>query len=472
MSFNLSEQEIKQRLIRLNNLEHLHAEAIKRNTRQSKQIKLLKQQVHLLQEQNKELIETNKKFSLQLEELRTKVFGKKKKNNDKNNRPKGGKKIERLSSSYQRPIPEHIDREETHTIDTCTICNTVLKKKRIRFFFVEDIPLNQPQKETVRHTVEQGYCNRCKKWISAIILPSAKCILGENIKKYVAYYSIILRLSNQQVGDHVRDMHRIDISQGEISKILQKEADRLRPEYEKLKMRVQNQPAQHYDETSWKVANGTMGSYGWGMFGAENREAVFLLGKSRGGGNVQDLNPNPVIGITDDYGAYKNAFEHHQLCWAHPHRKFRDLAESTELSGKQKENCISDFKMFAKMYAKLSQTIQTKFDYEKTKRYFLKKIAEFAKPNPDDIPKTKTLKATLLKDREQYLTCLKFPTLVPLDNNKAERGLRHLVIKRKISGGSKTDRGAETTSILASVLLSLKWLNPDTFFQKYFLEGC
>ena len=117
MSFNLSEQEIKQRLIRLNNLEHLHAEAIKRNTRQSKQIKLLKQQVHLLQEQNKELIETNKKFSLQLEELRTKVFGKKKKNNDKNNRPKGGKKIERLSSSYQRPIPEHIDREETHTIE-------------------------------------------------------------------------------------------------------------------------------------------------------------------------------------------------------------------------------------------------------------------------------------------------------------------------------------------------------------------
>ena len=237
-------------------------------------------------------------------------------------------------------------------------------------------------------------------------------------------------------------------------------------------MRVQNQPAQHYDETSWKVANGTMGSYGWGMFGAENREAVFLLGKSRGGGNVQDLNPNPVIGITDDYGAYKNAFEHHQLCWAHPHRKFRDLAESTELSGKQKENCISDFKMFAKMYAKLSQTIQTKFDYEKTKRYFLKKIAEFAKPNPDDIPKTKTLKATLLKNREQYLTCLKFPTLVPLDNNKAERGLRHLVIKRKISGGSKTDRGAETTSILASVLLSLKWMNPDSFFQKYFLGGC
>jgi hypothetical protein len=76
----------------------------------------------------------------------------------------------------------------------------------------------------------------------------------------------------------------------------------------------------------------------------------------------------------------------------------------------------------------------------------------------------------ILKNRENYLTCLKFPGLVPLDNNKAERGLRQLVIKRKISYGSKTDKGAETTSILAFVLLSLKWMNPYNFFQKYFLR--
>jgi len=468
MSFNLSEQEIRQRLTRLTNLEKLHSEAVKRNGRQAKQIKLLKQQVHILQEQNKELLEINKKFSLQLEELRTKVFGKKK---NKDKKPKGGKKADRLSSSYQREIPD-TTKEETHSIDACNLCNSILKKKRIRFFYVEDIPLNIPQREAVKHTVLQGYCVFCRKWASPIPLPSAKCILGPNIRKYICYLSIIQRLSNQQIEDQIRDIHQIDISQGEISKILQKEAERLRPEFERLKVRVQNQKAQHYDETSWKVTNGKFGSYGWGMFGTENTEAVFLLGKSRGMGNLTNLNPKPVIGITDDYGAYKNAFIYHQLCWAHPNRKFRDLAESGELSGKQKENCISDFFSFAKMYRKISQTIQTDFDYEKTKNYFVKKISEFAKPNIDDIPKTRTLKATLLKNTEKYLTVLKFPKLIPLDNNKAERGLRHLIIKRKISYGSKTDRGAETTSILASVLLSMKWMNPDTFFQKYFLEGC
>lgn len=473
MALPLSEQEIKQRLIRLNNLEKLHTRAKKKILRQSKQIQLLKQQVHLLQEQNKEQNKIIEKFSLQLEELRTKVFGKKKKGKDTNkNKPQKGGKAERNASSYRRPIPTDITKEETHAIDTCDMCQTVLEKKRIAVFYVEDIPFEKPQREAVKHAVEQGYCEKCKKWRSAIPLPSGKCVLGVGIRKYVCYLSIVLRLSNRQIEEHIRDIHQIKVSQGEVQKILYREADKLRPEFERLKVRVRNQKAHHYDETSWKVLFGKFGSYGWGMFGTETPEAVFLLGKSRGGGIMKELNPNPIIGITDDYNAYKNAFEHHQLCWSHPHRKFRDLAESGELEGAQKTNCVSDFRAFAKIYAQLANTVKTEFDYEKTKTCFLKRLAKFTKPNPDDIPKTRTLKSTLFKNRESYLTCLRFPNLVPLDNNRAERGLRHLVIKRKISYGSKTDKGAETTSILASVLLSMRWMNPDTFFQKYFLEGC
>ena len=472
MGLKLTDQEINLRMIELRNLRHLHAEAIKRNGRQAKQIKIFKQQIYTLQEQNKEKDKIIEMFSLQLEELRNKVFGKKKKDKDTDHRPKnGGNKVERDNSSYQRPIPTDITREETHTIDTCTLCQTVLARKRVRVFYVEDISFETLQKEAIKHNVEQGYCSNCKKWVTAIPLPSGKCILGAGVRKYTCYLSIILRLSNQQVEEHIRDIHKINVSQGEIQKILYKEADRLRPEFERLKVRVQNQKAQHYDETVWKVPYGKLGSYGWGMFGTETKEAVFLLGKSRGGGNVKSLHPKPIIGITDDYGAYKNAFEYHQLCWAHPYRKFRDLAESGELTGKQKENCVSDFKLFSKIYAKIKQIMLTEFDYDKTKRYFIKKMSEFAKPNIYDTAKTRTLKTTLFKNIEHYLTCLKFPDIVPIDNNKAERGLRHLVIKRKISYGSKTDRGAETTSILASVLLSLKWMNPNTFFQKYFLEG-
>ena len=40
---------------------------------------------------------------------------------------------------------------------------------------------------------------------------------------------------------------------------------------------------------------------------------------------------------------------------------------------------------------------------------------------------------------------------VPSDNNPAERSLRHVVISRKISGGTRSERGTESKLTLASV---------------------
>jgi transposase len=55
---------------------------------------------------------------------------------------------------------------------------------------------------------------------------------------------------------------------------------------------------------------------------------------------------------------------------------------------------------------------------------------------------------------------------VPCDNNKAERKLRHFVIKRKISFGTKTEHTSDNFSILSSVLMT-HWKRPyDNFFQK------
>ena len=40
---------------------------------------------------------------------------------------------------------------------------------------------------------------------------------------------------------------------------------------------------------------------------------------------------------------------------------------------------------------------------------------------------------------------------VPSDNNPAERSLRHVVISRKVSGGTRSERGTESKMTLASV---------------------
>jgi hypothetical protein len=42
-----------------------------------------------------------------------------------------------------------------------------------------------------------------------------------------------------------------------------------------------------------------------------------------------------------------------------------------------------------------------------------------------------------------------------------------LVIKRKVCGGSKTQKGADVLSVLYSVLLSLYWRKPSDYFSEY-----
>ena len=62
---------------------------------------------------------------------------------------------------------------------------------------------------------------------------------------------------------------------------------------------------------------------------------------------------------------------------------------------------------------------------------------------------------------EQLFTFVVDPR-VPPDNNAAERAVRPLAVCRKISGGTRSERGSDTKGILASLFGTwrLKALNP------------
>ena len=462
----LSQQEIKQRMIRLQNLERLYPIARKRIENLEAENRSLKQEVASLKEivlqQQQKIIESLK---LQVEELRIIVFGKKKKPKDKNHfdnflEPK--EKAQRSSDSYKRPIPNENEITEVkhHEINTCS-CGTKTTYKKLAIFYEEDIPI--PSKRIVRkHEVEKSYCPNCQQWRLAIPLPKSKVILGSNIQKYICYLSIFARLSFTQIQNILNDSYQIKISQGEIAKILNREALRLRPVYEQLKKKIRGEPAIHLDETSWKLFIEQEKAFSWVMSGAQSQESVFLVGEHRGKGNVDNLMGKNYKGVvvSDDYGAYRK-LKNHQLCWAHLLRKFRDLANSEELEIKQKEYCKEEYQELCLIYQDLKNKRQTT-QYA----IFLKRLTDFSKIEPISPSKMARLKTTLLKNIPNYLTCLKDAN-IPLTNNQAERSLRHLVLKRKISFGSLTKRTAENLAVLLSVLMSLRQRYQANFFEEY-----
>lgn len=474
MTGELSKKEIYDLRQENRNLHKLHKAARTRVVFYQERDKKHVEEILLLKEIQTQQAGVIEHLKLRVAELERMIFGRRKKReeapdtHDEHTPP--APRAPRDPSSYHRPIPreEDVTSREHHPIKSCPDCGETLTDKETTIAYEEDItlPPATPMKTLVKRTIECGYCRPCRAWRSSRVLSTTPITLGKNVRLYICYLSILLRLSFAQIRLHLATAHYFSISDGEIARILEKEAVRLRPEYEALKDRIRAQKGVHYDETSWKVQKEEMGNYTWVMTGTETMETVFVCGRSRGKGVAEEMQGNANhTGITDDYAPYRNLFSEHQLCWAHPHRKFRDLAHAGTLDDSVRAQCRVTYESFDRVYRGVRNALSQPKELRDTETLLLR-FDDAGVADSRDPKKLATLKDSLRRNRDAYFTCL-YDDGIPCDNNKAERSLRHLVLKRKISFGSKTQRGADTLGVLASVLLSLYWRVGENFFGEY-----
>lgn len=456
-----------------------------------KENRLLKQEQLLLLEKQQRQEKQIESLSLIVEELRSMVFGKKKIKDDSEDSQGGSenasqpdstqntkrKSADRAKDSYRRVAPAEEDITDIidHPLTHCSDCGTVLIKVKQIIRYREDIAdlvhLAKLLKKIEKHIIDSGYCPKCKKRKSAKAISPQVSVLGENVKQFVCYLSIVMRLSFEQIKSFLSDTANLHISDGEITACLDEQAGKLTPEKERLFAKIRGTPGRHYDETGWKVQKEDQGNYCWITRPTIGQESIFLMGRSRGKGNAEELQGgvDNQVGISDDYAAYDNLFVKHQLCMGHPQRKLRDLHESKTLFPKSIAACTASYQAFSHLYEDLEKTLAT--DYQKDiwlqkREEYTKRLKGIAILSENDPQKLKTIKQSLAQNAENYFTCLLQPG-IPADNNKAERGLRHIVLKRKISYGSKSQKGADTMGVLCSTLLSCWWNKPKNFFVAY-----
>ena len=470
---------------------HLSVEARLRqsNTRLKNENKKLRERIKDLEEKDRikdQLIET---LTLQVKELQTIVFGKKKnKGGGSNDFFDPSTKKPRTKESFRRAVPQEdeIAKEEIFNINACPDCGSFLVQKKRVVRYVEDIILPysdtttgsicSPSKKVTKQIFEKGYCKECKCWQTAKEngvsppITNGEVVLGVGIKKYIGYKTYVLRLTFQQIKDELYDLYNIKISDGEIANILDETSQKkLKIPYKQLLKRIQTSPANHLDETSWPTKDEK--TFAWVMTPTESEEVVFSVGKTRGKGIAEDLLGKDWSGvkISDCYNAYKNLNGDHQICWAHIIRKARDLAQNQALTEDKRSFADDVYHNLQKIYHELKIALQNGTDKEKLAPIFKAKMTKVIKTvlGFSDAPKKLIDLAKLMcKYLDELFTCLKYKN-VPAENNKAERKLRHLVLKRKNSFGAKTDKGNETFSINASVMLSLWWNDRANFWPKF-----
>jgi transposase len=148
---------------------------------------------------------------------------------------------------------------------------------------------------------------------------------------------------------------------------------------------------------------------------------------------------------------YRN-WENRLRCWPHLLRKLRGLAESSDgrvsRVGQEMEGLLTA--LMAAIYAARRdpppQALPERYAAEVERLRHLCEVHQ-----TDQHPALRSVVREFLYDWKVIIRPLAEP-LLPLSNNAAEQALRHWVIARSISHGTRSEEGSRAFALLASVI--------------------
>lgn len=271
-------------------------------------------------------------------------------------------------------------------------------------------------------------------------------VVGPLLSARIICLSLRMRLSRQRIQEFLADWLGITLSTGCLNQCITEGGRAAAPLEEEIMALVQQSELLYADETGWQE-NGTL-VWLWVLRTAT--ATLYLIGR-RSWDTIADV-MEQFSGwlMSDGYGQYRH-YHKRLRCMAHLIRKARGLEESCHPEAAHfGEKVLATLSLFITgVYAARGDPdadLLTKF--ARTLDEF-KEVCEQHRHQAH--AKTQQLAREFLLDWDAIWAVLAHPEL-PLTNNAAERALRHWVISRKISSGTRTPQGSRAFALLASVI--------------------
>ncbi len=271
-------------------------------------------------------------------------------------------------------------------------------------------------------------------------------LVGPTLASLIICLSLRMRLSRPRIREFLQDWLDITLSTGCINQCITEGGRAAAPLEDELVAEIQQSELLYADETGWKESGRTV----WLWVLRTTTVTYYMIGR-RSWDVIADV-MEQFAGwlMSDGYGQYRK-YGKRLRCLAHIIRKARGLAESCHPEAAEfGKKVLKNLRLFIKgIYeARGDPTIDLpkKFSQELTQ---LKELSEQHRDHQHD--KTRKLARELLNDWDAIWKVLEYPEL-PITNNVAERSLRHWVIARKISYGTRTKQGSHAYTLLASVI--------------------
>lgn len=360
-----------------------------------------------------------------------------------------------------RPKPKTITRIEEVRLDACPECGSshLTECKEIEEHIQEDITL--PKVEVTLYRRHHYYCKSCKKVVSARGRQElSRSRIGPKARSFGIFLNHVVKVSKRDVARIFQKAFNLSLTASCITGFKDRLKDEALPIYKSLIDKLKYSALLHIDETGWPMD----GKNYWLWKFSDKSICVSHIDKSRGQKVVEDMlgkSYNGVL-ISDFLSAYnKIEARAKQRCLAH---LLRDLKKVLIYFRGDLE--VSRYSRRLKKILEDAISLHKEYDgREWDERYYSKRarindaLRDFDFPNPNKRI-LKRFSKRLKRHKGEILTFL-YEKDIDYHNNHAEQQIRPDVIFRKITFGSRSVKGAENHSVLATILQTAKLNNLD-----------
>jgi transposase len=356
------------------------------------------------------------------------------------------------------------DEIEVHPVQICQGCHTDLEQVKVGRYEKRQVwDLPRVQMMVTEHQVEVKHCPCCglenkAEFPKDVTQPVQ---YGSEIKSQVVYLNQYQMIPVKRVSDAIEELYAHRISEGTIVKACQEAAEKVAFVVQAVKTNLtEKAEVLNLDESGARIA----GKLNWLHVTCTAKLTYYAVHAKRGQIAIDAIGILPVFrgtAVHDGWKAYL-AYEnvHHALCNAH---HLRELEFIRERYAQGWEAGFSDLLVeikaaVEKAHERLSEDQILDFN----QRYDqLIEAGMQANPAAEETPEKKRgpkkqspPKNLLdrLHDHKEAVLAFMFDFKVPFDNNQAERDIRMMKVKQKVSGCFRSDHGAKDFCQIRSYL--------------------
>jgi len=366
-----------------------------------------------------------------------------------------------------RPKPERVDHiEDAPLSSTCFACGGPVVEDRVESQYQVEIPPVQPV--VTQFNVHIGHCTRCGKRAqgrhpqqTSDALGAAAVQLGPRAIALAAEVKHDLGVPYGKVQRLFETAFGLQVCRAAFARSDQRLAQCHQGVYQHLILVLQHSHAVCGDETGWKIG----GHSAWLWVFTNEAVTVYTIDPTRAHTVAQRILGEDFAGVLncDCFLAYDPLKYRQQKCLRHLLNRCGEMAESKTGRAVQFSRQVAALLRGAIHLQHRYQAGQlSTHGYQVACGHLEAALDRLLEKNLKDADNRRL--AELLKKHRLQLFVFLYTAGVAPTNAEAEREIRPAVVVRKISAGNRSDVGAETHSVLASVMRTCR-KHGESFIQ-------